>query len=119
MGGLSYPRELRLLTPAQFKVVFAKPIRAGSPFLTILATPNQLDHPRLGLAVSKKSARRAVQRNRLRRVIREHVRLNQHQLPAWDMVVITKPGVIELDNPSVRDLLDKLWRRLQRPRKKS
>ncbi|MGL4958148.1 MAG: ribonuclease P protein component, partial [Plesiomonas sp.] len=47
MVKLAFPRELRLLTPAQFSVVFQQPQRAGSPQLTILARANNLDHARL------------------------------------------------------------------------
>ena len=42
--------------------------------MTVLATPNQLQHPRLGLAISRKVARSAVGRNRIKRVVRESYR---------------------------------------------
>ncbi|MDO2950068.1 ribonuclease P protein component [Aeromonas simiae] len=110
----TFPRELRLLTPDHFKRVFAEPVRAASPQLTLLAVPNQLDHPRLGLAVPKKALKRAVWRNRLKRVVRESFRLKQHQLPAIDIVVIAKGGVREMTNEELFKLLEKLWRTLSR-----
>lgn len=51
---LNFSRELRLLTPLHFKYVFEQPFRASTPELTILARPNNLAHPRLGLTVAKK-----------------------------------------------------------------
>ena len=71
---LNFPRELRLLTPEQFKYVFQQPQRAGSPEITVLARPNNLEHPRLGLTVAKKHLKRAHERKRIKRLCRESVR---------------------------------------------
>ncbi len=43
------------------------------------------DFPRLGLVVSKKSLKRAVERNRFKRIAREAFR--QNTLPAWNFVL--------------------------------
>lgn len=48
---------------------------------------NDKSIPRLGLIVSKKTAKLAVQRNYMRRVLRELFRLNQHHLPTVDLIV--------------------------------
>lgn len=111
---LAFPRELRLLTPAQFSFVFQQPQRAGSPQLTILARSNDLGHARLGLTVAKKHVKRAHERNRIKRLVRESFRLNQHELPAVDFVVIAKKGIADLSNPELTELLSKLWRRHSR-----
>jgi ribonuclease P protein component len=53
---------------------------------------NEANLPRLGLIVSKKMAKLAVQRNYMRRVLRELFRLNQHNLPVIDLVIqVQKP----------------------------
>lgn len=53
---------------------------------------NQAYLPRLGLIVSKKTAKSAVQRNYMRRVLREIFRLSQSQLPIIDLVIqVQKP----------------------------
>ncbi len=114
MANHTFPRELRLLTPEHFKRVFADPVRAASPQLTLLAKPNGLPHARLGLTVPKKALKRAVWRNRIKRLVRESFRLKQHQLPAIDIIVIAKSGVGELSNADILTLLDKLWRTLSR-----
>lgn len=103
-----------MLTPAQFKSVFTDPKKASSAEITLLAVPNGLPHPRIGLTVAKRHVKRANQRNRVKRVIRESFRLNQHQLPAIDIVVLVRGGVLELDNPQLKTLVDKLWRKLSR-----
>ncbi len=104
-----------MLTPAHFNSVFqGKPIRVASPHLTLLATPNQLDHPRLGFAVSKKAAKLAVQRNRIKRVIRDSFRLKQNHLPKVDIVVIGKGGVGTLDKLELQQMVSQLWHRLKK-----
>lgn len=114
MVNYAFSRELRLLTPGNFQNVFQQPLRAGSPQLTILARPNELGHPRLGLAVPKKHLKLAVDRNRIKRVIRDEFRLKQHQLPALDFVVVAKGGIGKLDNKELNKLTNKLWKKLSR-----
>ncbi|WP_439651359.1 ribonuclease P protein component [Photobacterium atrarenae] len=110
----AFSRELRLLTPEHYKNVFQQAHRAGSPHLTILARPNGLDHPRLGLAVPKKQIKTAVGRNKFKRLVRESFRCKQADLPACDFVVIAKKSAQELSNEELYKLLDKLWHRLSR-----
>ena len=114
MANHAFPRELRLLTPEHFKNVFNVPVRAASPHLTLLAKVNSLGHPRLGLTVPKKVLKRAVWRNRIKRLTRESFRHKQHELPAIDIVVIAKSGIGKLDNAEITQLLEKLWRTLSR-----
>ncbi|HIF9233306.1 TPA: ribonuclease P protein component [Photobacterium damselae] len=111
----AFSRELRLLTPEHYQVVFQQAHRAGSPHLTILARNNSLGYPRLGLAVPKKQIKTAVARNRFKRVVRDSFRLKQHQLPAKDFVVIARKSAQDLSNDELNKLLDKLWHRLSRP----
>ncbi|PJG83925.1 ribonuclease P protein component [Caviibacterium pharyngocola] len=116
---LNFSRELRLLTPVQFKFVFQQPLRASSPELTILARPNNLTHSRLGLTVAKKHLKRAHDRNRIKRVCRESFRLTQHRLPHCDFVIVAKQGIGKLDNRTLFTTLDKLWHRHIRLAQKS
>lgn len=99
------------MTPAQFKNVFEQPFRASSPEITLLARKNHLNHPRLGLTVAKKHLKRAHDRNRIKRLVRESFRLSQHQLPACDFVFVAKGGIGKLDNAAFCQMLDKLWQR--------
>ena len=111
----TYPRELRLLTPADFQFVFDNPpVKAVTKEVTVLAKPNSLPHPRLGITVSKKRARLAVERNRIKRIMRESYRLQQHNLSGFDIIVIAKPGITNLDNPALHDLMNYLWRKLSK-----
>jgi ribonuclease P protein component len=64
----------------------------------------------LGLAVSKKCAKRAVDRNRIKRVTRDWFR--HAGLQGVDIVVTGKRGVADLSKPELRDSLKRLQRRL-------
>ncbi|MCX8638607.1 MULTISPECIES: ribonuclease P protein component [unclassified Gilliamella] len=112
MINFTFPRELRLLTPFDFNYVFQESVRAGSPFLTLVARINDLDHPRLGFAIAKKQVKRAHERNRIKRLTKEYFRLHQHQLPNIDFILMAKHSVIELDNKQLVATLDKLCQRI-------
>ena len=119
MVKLGFSRELRLLTPIQFKDVFEQPFRASTPEITLLARKNNLEHPRLGLTVTKKHLKRAHDRHRIKRVVRESFRLSQHSLPACDFVFVAKGGIGKLDNGTFVQMLEKLWQRHIRLAQKS
>ena len=110
----TYPRESRLLTPRNFSYVFEQAIPATSKNITILARHNNLDHPRLGVTIPKKKVKLAVNRNRIKRCIRENFRLCAHKLPNVDIIVIGKHGINELDNSQLNILLESLWQRISK-----
>lgn len=110
-----FGREKRLLTPRQFKTVFDSPTgRAPGRNVLLLARKNQLEHPRIGLVIGKKSVKLAVERNRLKRVIRESFRHSQDALAGWDIVVVARKGLADLDNPELFQQFGKLFKRLAR-----
>lgn len=109
-----FPRESRLLTPRHFSFVFENAIPAVSPTITILARFNESKHPRLGITVAKKKVKLAVQRNRIKRCIRESFRLHAHELPNVDIIVLGKQDIGQLDNANIRQQLHKLWERLKK-----
>lgn len=119
MSAFAFSRSLRLLTPQDFKQVFdAAAFKVSTKEVLILARANALGHPRLGLVIAKKHVRRATARNRIKRIIRETFR-HQQQLftgPAagLDVVILARGGIDRLDNRSLHEQLNPLWRQLQR-----
>ncbi|MCW8957476.1 MAG: ribonuclease P protein component [Gammaproteobacteria bacterium] len=107
-----FTRSLRLLKPDDFKRVFTKACKLGGQYLTILARTNDLGHPRLGLAISRKHVKTAVGRNLIKRQVRESFRLHQDIIGHFDVVVLGKPGVERLKRDELRRLLDKYWQEL-------
>ena len=115
MVSRDFSRDKRLLTPRQFKAVFDSPNgKAPGKNVLLLARNNDLDHPRLGLVIGKKSVKLSVERNRLKRQIRESFRLNQDNLIGWDIVVVARKGLGDLENVEVAHQFGKLWKRLAR-----
>ncbi|AGA35435.1 Ribonuclease P protein component [Thioalkalivibrio nitratireducens DSM 14787] len=108
--GDRFPRSLRLLDGRAFQRVFARARRIpGRRFMLlyrVCAPP--LDHPRLGLAISKKHARRAVDRNRIKRVAREAFRARRRSLIAVDIVVLSRAGIADAGSRELRAELDQL-----------
>ena len=109
----NFPREFRLLTPENFNNVFKDPIRAGSPYITVLAKNSDLNFPRLGMIVPKKALKRAVWRNRIKRLIRENFRKScRVNLENLDYVCIVKSDIQKLTNQEVSKLITKLWKKI-------
>lgn len=111
-GSGCFTRSLRLLKPEDFKRVFTKACKLGGKHLTILARKNDLGHPRLGLAISRKHVKTAVGRNLIKRQVRESFRLHQAIIGDFDVIVLGKPGVDRLNKQELRVLLDKYWQEL-------
>lgn len=77
-----------------------------------LVSFNQQEHSRLGFVVAKKNIRRAVDRNRAKRHIRESFRLYQVGLKSLDVVILVRRGFGELSNYEMNQLLYKQWSKL-------
>ena len=80
--------------------------------------PNTLKHHRLGLAVSKKVSKKAVERNRIKRQLRDSFRHFQSSLgeiggieAGIDFVAVAKPAAARADNATLRQEVDRLWRK--------
>jgi ribonuclease P protein component len=98
--------------PAEFKRAYAAGKRLGNEFFTVNAQPNGLTCARLGMSIAARILRRAVDRNRLRRLIRESFRAHQLRLPALDIVIGVRAGVKAVDNARLRSALEKLWQKI-------
>ena len=107
-----FSRQLRLLKPAEFKQVFSNACRVGSKHLTMLARPNHHGHPRLGMAISRKNVKRAVERNLIKRQLRESFRQHQAIIGHFDVVVLAKPGVDRLLKQRLREEIDSCWQKI-------
>ena len=93
----------------EFDAVYAHGRRLGNSFFGVAAHVNDKGWPRLGLAVAVKTAGNAVERNRIRRMIRESFRLHQHLIPAVDLVVSARPRARGIIATELRAQLESLW----------
>ena len=97
----------KLTNPAQFDQVFkknSKTLKTGE-FL-FLSTDNFMGKNRLGIVVGKKNVSLSVERNRLRRLIREGFRTILPSRLGIDLVVLVRSGVKHNKNvwPSLKKL---------------
>ena len=112
-----FPKKYRLRCRSDFARVFARRTTVSDDLLILYGCRNDLQHPRIGLSVSRKIGG-AVIRNRWKRLIREAFRLAHDELPdALDMVVIPRRGAqptLDAMLASLPQLAAKLDRRLKR-----
>ena len=73
---------------------------------------NEVNIARLGLIVSKKTSKSAVQRNYMRRVLRELFRLNQYNLPAVDLVIQVQKAFEKPDFITIKQEFEVLMQKL-------
>jgi len=107
-------KRARLLKATEFKWVFDKAVRSSDQYFTVLARPNENEFPRLGLAISKKRARLAVTRNRLKRLIRESFRHKQHELVCANIIVLAGQHCSNANNSRLLQSLEKHWQKLNK-----
>jgi ribonuclease P protein component len=109
---LSFPRNQRLVTKADYKSLFDESTKASQRYLLALYKPNNKTAARLGIIVGKRVANHAVTRNTIKRVIRESFRAVQDQLNGLDIVVIARQQCDSLDKVQLREGIEKLWQKL-------
>jgi ribonuclease P protein component len=73
----------------------------------VVVAPMAADSPRLGLVVTRRLGN-AVQRNRVKRVLREFFRRHRTRLPAADLVIMAKKGAADLGYHQVQEELGRL-----------
>jgi ribonuclease P protein component len=56
--------------------------------------------------------RRAVDRNRIKRQVREYFRQNRHRLPALDIIVMVREGLKGQPNSALRNSLERHWQKI-------
>ena len=107
-----FPRSARLLTAAEYAGVFRKSRRFSDRYWTVLVRSDAQGQGRLGLAIAKKRAKRAVDRNRIKRVARESFRSHQQQLNGCELVIMNRDDAGKADAATLRTSLDTLIERL-------
>jgi ribonuclease P protein component len=107
---LTLPAQKRLRRKSDFDATYARGRRFGNGLFGVTAIQNDAGGPRLGLAVAVRTAGGGVERNRIRRIIRESFRLHQHELPAVDLIVSARNRVRGATGSELRESLSALWK---------
>jgi ribonuclease P protein component len=110
--GYAFPRSARLLTAADYACVFKKNQRFSDHYWTILVHTDKRIPSKLGLAIAKKRAKRAVDRNKIKRIARESFRTHQHQFIGLQLVVMNRDAATSESTSQLRQSMDSLCRKI-------
>lgn len=107
-------KHCRLAKPDEFHWVYQSKQWGGSALFTYNVRANQeadylLTSSRLGVTVAKKVSKRAVDRNRLKRQMREFYRHRQDQLINASLVITAKPKSLNASDSEREQSLQELW----------
>ena len=113
MEAQRFPRAARMLVARDFAELRAKGSRRiASRHFSAEYRPTDRATARLGLAVSRRVSKLAVQRNRIKRLVRESFRRRRASLQPVDILVIARSSAVDIDGPALLADLDLLWSRL-------
>lgn len=113
MAEYGFPKTSRLLNAADYKAVFSNAqFKVSCRHFLILAITNSRSSPRLGLVIAKKNVALAVQRNRIKRQLRNTFRHNTAFLDKLDLVVLARKDADKLDNKQLKNTIEALWQDL-------
>lgn len=108
----SFPKEARLLRPEEFQAVRNRGVRARAGFVVVSWLPAE-KRRRLGLVVTK-AVGTAVERNRIKRIIREQFRCSQELFPKGDCVVFPLKGAATLCSQDLQRHVERAVKKLLR-----
>jgi ribonuclease P protein component len=106
-------KKYRLRAAADFQRVRREGANWAHPLLVLAALPNGLEHGRFGFVVGRRIGK-AVERNRIKRRIREGVRVRVQQgeiVAGWDMVFIARQPIRDASFQQVDQAIGLLLRR--------
>ena len=99
---------------SNFKKIFDKQDKVISKYFVLWYSKNDINCNRLGITVSKKFAKKAVSRNRLKRIIRESFRVNFCDFKSsFDVVLMPKSYAYNQVNKKLFLDLYVLWEKLK------
>ncbi|ADI31152.1 ribonuclease P protein component [Methylotenera versatilis] len=101
-------KQAKMIKTDDFSSVFNFRKRFSLKYLVMHYQPNTLQRARLGLVVGKKTAKLAVSRNYMRRVLREFFRLNQHDICHVDLIIRVQKKFDKVDFIQIKQEFDSL-----------
>lgn len=114
MARAGFPPAARLRRPSEFRAVFAEGRKFVCDGFVIIAAARDRENARLGLALAKRRIARAVDRNRVKRVLRESFRSARADLGRVDVVVLARSRTATMENAELFSQLARIWPKIAR-----
>ncbi|OGV76552.1 MAG: ribonuclease P protein component [Methylotenera sp. RIFCSPLOWO2_02_FULL_45_14] len=108
----SLEKQAKMIKTDDFSSVFNFRKRISTLYLAMHYQPNMHQRARLGLVVGKKTAKLAVSRNYMRRVLREFFRLKQHEICHVDLIIRVQKKFGKSDFIQIKQEFDMLIAKL-------
>jgi len=104
----------RLKKKKQFAYIYRKGKRITNKFLTLFVIPSKFSSYKIGYSVSKKIGKATV-RNKIKRRLKEIVRVSDFPKNNFNYVLMVKEGIENLEflelKKQVKDIFSKIWKR--------
>ena len=105
-------KELRIRKQKDFDNIFGKGAYFSEKFLALKIVESNLEISRFGFIVSNKVSKKAVERNRIKRLLRETIRLKWDKIkPGFDAIFIFRGKNIEKSFKDVDMVVENLLKR--------
>jgi len=108
------PKANRLVKESEFKKVAkrAKPVHSNFLILKKLPNPNQVTA--FGIVISTKVSKKAVVRNKIRRRIREILRIYLNEvMPGFKVMLVVKNTILDKDYQAIKVDLEALLKKVR------
>lgn len=109
---MSVSKKFRLHLQRDFDNILKDGQSVSCPEIVLKCFANNLDCPRLAVIVSKKTAKKAVLRNKLKRQIKEIIRPKLPFLGHLDLIFILKLPIVDKTFTEIKQIVEKLLQKV-------
>jgi len=104
------PAKNRITKKEDFDAVYRQSRTVSAGNVVLKFRKNNFEYSRIGIVVGTKFSKLAVERNRIKRQLREIMRAEFKKIyPGWDMVIIAqKKGKSFLSSRELREMVEKV-----------
>ena len=104
------PKKFRLTRDKDLKKVFSRGKSFFAPPFKLKILKNDLGVSRFAIVVSNQVAKKATQRNKLKRQLREIIRLYLTEIkPGYDLVLIARPKILTYSFQQIKKAISSIF----------